>query len=200
MVDSIHTYLLLYWCVKLHVYFHTSWIDITNKTVWRHHHSGTSVCSFIRWRQFLQPLLSDMLNASDMFMSAACIQPYFQVQNWPVAFSFLSVRFLYKMIHLSSSLSFNRPSSFSISFNSVWNTSATFSPVLLEHSKYGMPKLAAKLCACCRVTSRSSTKSFILPTNTRGTSGASPKALSSDSLILMIFSKDDREVVEKISA
>src|SRR6056300_745718 len=100
----------------------------------------------------------------------------------------------HKITHLSSSLSFNKPSSFSISFKSVWNTSATFSPVLLEHSKYGKRKLDAKLCACWKETSRSSPKSFILPTNTRGTSGASPKALSRASLILITFSKDDLEV------
>ena len=40
-----------------------------------------------------------------------------------------------RIMHFSSSLSFKSPSSFSISFNSVWNTSATFSPVFDEHSR-----------------------------------------------------------------
>lgn len=50
------------------------------------------------------------------------------------------------------------------------------------------------------VTSRSSPKSFMLPTNTRGTSGASPNAFSNASLILITFSKDDLDVMENTSA
>ena len=45
----------------------------------------------------------------------------------------------YKIEQPLSSDSLSKPSSFSISFISIWNTSATFSPVLLEHSRYGTP-------------------------------------------------------------
>lgn len=59
---------------------------------------------------------------------------------------------------------------------------------------------SASFCAWTEDTSRSSFKSFMLPTKTRGTSGASPNALRRASLILIMFSKEDREVMEKIRA
>ena len=55
----------------------------------------------------------------------------------------------YKIEHPLSSDSLSKPSSFSISFISMWNTSATFSPVLLEHSRYGTPIDSASACASC---------------------------------------------------
>ena len=70
----------------------------------------------------------------------------------------LCMNFCYKIEHPFSSDSLSKPSSFSISFIRIWNTSATFSPVLLEHSRYGTPIDSANACASCHHHSRSSTR------------------------------------------
>jgi hypothetical protein len=53
----------------------------------------------------------------------------------------------YKIKQPPSPASTSSPSSFSISFRSVWKTSGTCSPVLLEHSTYGIPQESASRCA-----------------------------------------------------
>lgn len=51
------------------------------------------------------------------------------------------------IIHALSSCSFSKLSSLDISLSKAWKQSLAFSPVLLEHSMYGIPHESARACA-----------------------------------------------------